>query len=479
MSSDLKQKTASAIAWNFVDKFGQQALTFTIGIILARNFLTPSDYGLMGMIAVFNVLALVLLESGFSSALIRKTSVSREEYSTVFLFNVVISIAVYLILFFCAPLIASFYRQPILISICRINCLALILNALAFVQIVVFTRATNFKAVTGANFIGLIVSGTAAIFMAYRGMGVYTLVYQNLIFIAVRNIRLWYVSPWKPSWIFDFNVIKGLWGYSSKLLVTGIVNAVFNYICPILIGRYYHPREVGFYSQANKFSDLSSGTVSSALQTATFPIMSQIKDDNERLKRSYRKIIRVTSFASFPVMFGLSAVAIPLIHVLLKEQWHTAAVYLQILGIGGAFIALISLNLNVLYVKGLSSLSLVFEIIRKSMILLSVFLTFRYGITPLIWGITIVNVIGFILSCFFSGSKIDYKIQEQLKDIFPYFLIAGVMAGGIYSLSFLISNEPVLLTVQIIAGITFYLGTVYLLGSAVFKEMIDLVKNKM
>lgn len=479
MSGDLKQRTASAIAWNFIDKFGQQALTFIVGIILARNFLTPDDYGLMGMIAVFNVLALVLLESGFNNGLIRRSSVSQIEYSSVFMFNVTISIVAYVILFFCAPLIAAFFRQPILVSICRINCLALILNALAFVQIVVFTRATNFKAITGANLSGLIVSGAAAVFMAYKGLGVYTLVFQNLIFITVRNIRLWYVSPWRPSFAFDMNVIKGLWGYSSKLMMTGLVSSVFNYICPILIGRYYPAKEVGFYSQASKFSDLSSGTISSALQTATFPIMSQIKDDNERLKRSYRKIIRVTSFASFPVMFGLSAVAVPLIHVLLKEQWHTAAVYLQILGIGGAFLALISLNLNVLYVKGLSSLSLIFEIIRKSLVLLSIFLTFRYGISSLIWGITVANIIGFVISCFFSGNKIDYTIYEQLKDIFPYFVIAGLMAVGIYSLSFLIDNELVLLITQIIIGITFYLGAIYLLGSAVFKEMIELVKNKM
>jgi O-antigen/teichoic acid export membrane protein len=359
-----------------------------------------------------------------------------------------------------------------------LNGLALILNALAFVQIVVFTRATDFKSITTANLSGLLISGTAAVIMAYKGFGVYTLVLQNLIFIAIRNLRLWMVSSWKPSFVFDPKVIRGLWGYSSKLMITGILNAVFNYICPILIGRYYPPREVGFYSQAGKFSDLSSGTISSSLQTATYPVMSQINDDNRRLKRSYRKIIRVTSFVSFPVMFGLAAVAVPLIHVLLKDQWHTAAVYLQILATGGAFTALIALNMNVLYVKGLSSLSLIFEIIRKLLILSAVLLTFRYGITCLIWGVTSVSVIGFLISCVFSEKQIDYRIHEQLKDISPYFVIAAIMAVGIYLLKYVIQNEAVLLLTQITAGIVFYAGTTYILGSAIFKEMIELMKSR-
>ncbi|MCD7971568.1 MAG: lipopolysaccharide biosynthesis protein [Candidatus Azobacteroides sp.] len=479
MTTNLKEKTASAITWTTIDRFGYQLLTFVIGIILARNFLSPDDYGLMGMIAVFTALTNILLDSGFSSALIRKTSVSQTDLSTIFHFNLAMSICCYLIMFLCAPLIAGFFHYPILTTVCRINSLAFILNAFTFTQSVTFSRATNFRPITLSNLAGAIISGIIAIIMAYHGFGVYALVYQNLIMMLVRGCCLWFFSRWRPSFIFDFKVIKELWGYSSKLLFTGVLNSIFNYISPVLIGVYYPAKDVGLYTQGNKMSELSSITVSSALQSATFPVLAQIKEESDRLKQAYRKIIRVTSFISFPVMFGLSAVAIPFINVLLKEQWHDSAIYMQILCIGAAFLALVAMNVNILNVKGRSNLTLIFEVTRKILILISIFLTFRYGIKFLAMGISLVGIISFFISGLLMRKEVNYKISEQLKDIFPYFSLACVMALGIYSLSFLIDNELILLLVQFSGGTVFYLGAVYLLGSKVFREILILIKGNL
>lgn len=477
--SNLKQKTASAIAWSTIDKFGIQILGFVIGIILARYFLTPADYGLMGMITIFTVLSGVLLDSGFSSALIRKVTISQTEISTMFHFNLGMSIVAYLIMFFCAPFIAALFQYPILTNICRINSFVFILNAFIFTQNVTFTRNANFKPIAISNIVGITCAGILAIILAYKGFGVYSLVYQNLFFVFIRGAILWLFSHWRPSFLFDFQVIKNLWGYSSKVLLTGVLNSIFNYISPVLIGLYYPAKDVGLYTQGNKISDMASQSVSSSLQSATFPILSQLQNDNERLKRAYRKIVRVTSFISFPLLFGLSAVSIPFIHVLLTEQWHDSAVYLQILCIGAAFIALINLNLNILYVKGLSTISLLFEIIRKGLIVLAIFITFRYGIKPLAMGISSVSIFAFFLSSFFVKKQINYTLSEQLKDIFPYVVIAAVMAAGLYLLSFVITGYSILLPVQLVTGIAFYLGTVYLLGSKVMREMISLVRKKL
>ncbi len=474
---NLKQKTISAFVWSFIDKFGQQALTFIVGIVLARFFLTPADYGLMGMLAIFIALSSLLLDSGFGIALIRKQDLNQTDICSVFYFNIFISILLYTILFFSAPFIAAFYHQPILKPLCRVATVLILINASSNIQYNLFLKNLKIKYITISNLIGLTFSSGIILFLAAKGYGVWALVWQNIIFVGTRNVCIWLFSTWRPSLIFDFNCIKSFWSFSSRVLMTGGLNTIFNNIFSLLIGKFYPLREVGYYTQANKFSELSGGTILATIQTASYPIMSQIHNDAERLKRVYRKIVRVTSFLSFPILFGIAAVAFPLVHVLLTNKWIFIVPYMQKLCIGGAFLPLAAININILYVRGFSAKVFKFEITRKIIILLCIVLTLKLSVSALITGLVIANIAGFLLSAYISGNLTKYSILEQIKDIFPYFFIAFIMASGIFLLSFYITNSLRLLITQIITGCILYFGIVYILGSKIFREMLELVRG--
>ena len=478
MAKTLKQQTANAIVWNFIDKFGQQALAFVVWVILSRYFLSSGDYGLIGMLAIFIALSNVLLDSGFSWALIRKQHVSQADLCSVFYCNISISICLYLILFFCAPFIANFYNQPILVPLCRVSSLVFLINSTSLIQLALLTRETDFKHITIANGVGLSCSIIVSFILAFSGCGVWVLVFQNIAFCFVRNIFLWIFSSWRPSLVFDIKSIRGLWGFSSKVIITGILNNLFGNVYALIIGKLYYLKDVGYYTQGSRLPDLSVNAIYGALQSATYPILSKVKDDSERLKRAFRKVIRVTSFVSFPVLFGLAAIASPLVHTLLTEKWAPSIPYIQKLCIAGAFLPLVGTSINILYVKGLSTKVLILEIIRKTLILLCILLTIRLSIDALVNGLVIAHIVGFFVGAAIAGKQIAYKIREQIKDIIPYFVLASLMACAVYMLSYYIQNQLYLLIIQIVSGCIIYLGATYLLGSKIFRDVLKLLRKQ-
>ncbi len=478
MKKNLKEKTAHALTWTFIDRFGQQLLQFVLSLILARFFLSPDDYGLMGMLAIFIVLGNILMDCGFPNALIRKKEVTPQDLSTMFYLNLLAGVGLYLLLFLTAPLIAGFYEQPRLVALTRVAGLSFLLLAFGFTQFVNLTRALNFKAITKINLMALFCSAAVSLAAAIGGLGVWTLVLQSVSFMLVRNSCFWFYSPWRPLWLFDKKVIKELWPFSSKVLFTGVLNAVFNNLYALLIGKFYQLRDVGYYAQADKFTMLSASSLGGALQAATYPVLSQIGDDTERLQRAIRKTMRVTAFVAFPAMFALSAVSPSLVQVLLGDKWMAIVPYIQKLSIAWAFIILMNLHVNIFYVRGLAGISLKVELLKKGLILLAAVCTIHLSLPVLITGLMAAHLLGFLISALFIGRRAAYPFAAQIKDIIPYLCIAAVMAVGMYSISLVTGQAGLLLLLQVVAGLVFYIGTTYLLGSKILQEMLELIKQK-
>lgn len=458
--------------------FGQQAITFILGVVLARFFLSPSDYGLIGMLTIFVVLSGVLMDSGFTSALIRKQGVHQADLSTVFYFNLVLSAILYTTLYYMAPVISKFYNQPLLVPLCRTIALILFINASSNIQYIQLLKELKLKEIAMANFSALIVSILISLLLAFKGYGVWVLVWQNLSYVASRNLILWFINSWRPTVVFRFDTIRELWKFSSSVILTSIISAIFNNIFSLLIGKFYPLKEVGYYTQANKFSELSSGTITATLQTVSLPVLSKLQNDPERFQRALRKIIRVVAFLSFPVLFGLSAIAKPLVYVLLTEKWANIIDYMILLCIGGAFLPIIAVNINAIYARGLSAEVLKLETIRRIILLVCIGFTVRINTNAFVTSLMLANIIGYLTSLVFIRKNIGYTIPEQLKDILPYFGIAGVMSIAMYVLSYTNLGNIALLAVQIVVGTIIYLGTVYLLGSKVFSEIIGIIRGQ-
>jgi len=460
----LKQQFVSGVFWSTIERIGSLGIQLVINIIIAR-VLTPSDYGLIGMLTIFTALGGVILDSGFGQALIRKKNVSQVDYSSVFYLNLALGIIIYVILYFCAPLIASFFKIPELTMISRFVFLIFPINAISLIQNTIINVNVNFKALAKVSIISASISGVFGIILAYNGLGVWSLVYQNLFYVLIRSLLLWVFNSWRPSLTFSITSIKNLIAFSTNLLGTNIIIVLFNNIYTLLIGRYYPVTQVGFYNQAKLFVDLPSQNLTSIIERVSYPVLSSIQDDDKRLKAGYRKIINQTVFLNFPIMLGLIAVGHNLFEVLLTEKWLPAVPYFQILCLYGAIFPLHSINVNILKVKGKGNTLFYLEIVRRIIMVIIILLTIRHGIFALLAGHVIASTISILIFMYFCGRLINLNLLEQFRDITPYFTIALLSSGTMYILNHLFEVPQIFnLVIQICTG-----GIVYLALSRIFK----------
>jgi len=478
MSKTLKEKTAHGIFWSFLDKFGQQGLHMVVGIILMRYFLSPAEYGLVAVIIICNALGYVIIDSGFSNALIRKKEVTQTDLSSVFYFNVILSLLIYLLIFLAAPFIAFFYENPLLIKLVRIMALSIPLYSLSLVQITLFTKAIDFKRLAFSNIIALVCSGTLSLLLAWKGYGVWVLVMQPLSVIFVKNICLWSLSSWRPTLVYSKNSIKDLWKYSSKLLASSTLSVICKNLYASLIGKYYPIEQAGFYSNANKYAEISFQTVIPAISTTVYPAMSNLQDEPEQLKKAFRKTVRVSSFVFFPVMLGLIVAAEPLILTVFGTKWLSIVPYFKVLCAGYLFMGMSSLNNILLFLKGKSAAFLYFTLSYNIALLISIVISVHIGVLAMAISWSIVSVVYTAVYTLYTSKMIAYRLGEFVKDIIPYFTLALVMSAGVSVLSYFIQNHIILVGVQVVSGAAFYLGATYLLGSKVFKEVVEIIKNK-
>lgn len=451
MQGSLKGKTIHGVIWSLIDNVSSSGVIFFVGIILAR-LLTPEEYGVMAMVSIFIAISNSIIDSGFSSALIRKVKVKPIEYNTVFYFNLLISLLLYICLFFISPFIALFFREPILCEVMRVIGLILIINALSIIPYTIFVREINFKTQTIISLIASVGSGVIGVWMAFSGQGVWSLVGQQLGRQCLNTLFLWFFCHWKPTVSFSMTAFKEMFGFGSKLLLSGLLDTIYKDIYYIVIGRCFSSSILGQYTRAKQFSMVFSTNLTTVVQRVSFPVLSSIQDDSIRLREAYRKVIKSTMLVSFACMLGLAAIAKPLLILLISDKWLPAVYFLQIVCFSNMLYPLHAINLNILKVKGRSDVFLKLEVIKKVLAIFPILVGVYLGIEMMLWGSVIISVISYFLNAYYSASLINYSVYEQLKDIFPSFIVSLGVGFLMWSISLLSISYYLMLIIQLSIG---------------------------
>lgn len=477
----LQQKTTSGFFWVVSHQLSVQAINFIVLLILAR-VLTPSDFGLIAMLQVFISIGLVLLDGGMTSSLIRTKEVSNKDYSTVFFLNLAISGFIYFLLFFVAPAIANFFKQPPLINIVRVYSIIFILQALVSVQNTKLTKEMNFKLQLYMQLPATIIGAIAGIWFANNGYGAWSLVYMNLIRTAIFMIQHWIFTDWKPMFIIDKKLLGIHFSFGYKLTLIGIINTLYNNIYDIIIGRLFNPFILGLYNQANTLSIFPVQLISGAVDKVTYPAFAQIQNENEKLKLVYRKVMQQLVFWISPLMMLLIICATPLFKLVLTDKWLPAVPYFQILCIYAIMYPLQVYNINILNVKGRSDLLLKIELIKKLIGIAGTIIAAGFGIFPLLWFKVFYGVFLFYMNTFYSGRLIGYSMKEQINDIIPIISKSVVIMLVSWAIGYIVWKNVV--TFQLIQvlfyGIVFsslYLLLAYYSKTAALFDFWNLAKQ--
>jgi len=455
--TSLRQKTVSGLSWSFIDSISGQGIQFIVGIILAR-MLTPREFGLIGMITIFIAVSESFINSGFSSALIRKKECTQADYSTVFFYNLTAGAIFFTILLFSAPAISGFFKEPELKPIIQVLGAVLIIDSATIIQRTILTKQINFKLQTRISVIAALGSGVIAIGMAYSGFGVWSLVAQRLCKQAINSFLLWLWNKWKPIAVFSRQSFRELFGFGSKLLASGLIDTIYRNVYYLIIGKFFSAKELGYYTRADQFNALPSQSLTGVIGRVSYPILSSIQDDANRLKASYQQLIRSTMFITFTLMVGMAAVAEPMVVGLIGEKWKPSIIYLQMLCFTGMLYPLHALNLNMLQVKGRSDLFLRLEVIKKILAVPVIVIGIFWGIRVMIAGMMLNSVIALYINSYWSGRMIGYPFRQQISDILPSFSLSLAMAISVYLLGLILTYAPILnLLIQVTAGAAFIL----------------------
>lgn len=473
----LKQKAKYGLIWSTIERFGTQGIQFVFSIILAR-ILSPTEYGIIAMPMVFLALAQCFIDSGFSSALIRKQDIKDEDYSTTFVFSIGVGLVCYIALFIASPWIADFYNTPILTDILKFTALVVLINPLCVVQQTILTRRIDFKTQTYISVTGAIISGIAGLWMAHNGYGIWALVVQQVGAAVIRMILLWIFVKWRLSLKWSQESFRYLWGFGSKLLGVGLIDTTYNNIFPLVIGKFYTPQDLGNYTRAQSFADLPSVNVTGILQRVTFPVLSTIQDDDERLARNYRMILRLSAYCVFPCMIGLAAVTDSLIYCLLGEKWLGCILFIQLICFSKMWYPIHAINLNLLAVKGRSDLFLKLEFVKKAIGITMLCFTIPMGIKYMVGGGIFTSVLCLMVNTYYTGKMINCGFLVQMKDMLPSLLLSISVFVIIRLLHLIIDNSILHLLVSTTAGGLFYVLTSYVLQLKEFRYLIDLIRKR-
>lgn len=475
MSEDLKKETVKGVAWSGIDKIANGGILFIANIILAR-LLSPKDFGLLAIIAIFVQISQTFIDSGFTNALIQKKDRSQTDYSTVFFFNLAISIGFYIILFFCAPLIAYFFENEKLTYLTRVVGLNLIIGALVSVHKTRLTIELRFKLQAVISLVSSIISVVIAIWMAYHGYGVWSLVALSIVSITLQVLLIYVLIKWKPSILFSKTSFKTLFSYSSKLLGASLIHLIYRNLYPIVIGKRFSPLQLGYFNRADLFAMYPSSTITSIVTRVAFPIFSRIQDDNNKLKNAYSKYITFSSLLIFPMMTGLIVLAKPITIVLLTDKWLPMVPMLQILCIDWMTDHLCQINLNVLFVKGRSDLAFKLEILKKSIAILILFISLHWGIIGVCWGRVVYGIIAVYMNSFYTKKLIGISLFQQIIDIIiPLF--QAILMGLLVWLSLSLNLGNIIqIIVSVSCGIISYLFIIFFTKPSYLSEFFSTLR---
>ncbi len=464
MAESLKEKTITSVIWSSVGQFGTMALSFLSNLVLAR-LLLPSDYGCVGMLHVFIAVSNVFVTAGFGSALIQKKDPTHLDYSSVFHWTVVTSIVLYWVLFFCSPAIARFYDMPELSPVLRVQSLGLVIQTLVTIQTVQLQKQLRFKELSKRNIYASLAGAIVAVIMALSGFGVWSLVVSHLVGVAASVILLWKMSTWRPTLEFSWSSLKELFSFGGLVALSSLVETIYTNILSLVLGKWYSPSDLGYYTQANKLEQVPTGTLSKIVSNVTFPVLSSIQESPARFLSGVRRCMKSVMFLNVPIMVLLMIIARPLIILLYGSRWEISSVYFQILCLGGVFFTMNSLNITIIKALGKGKIYFFTQLSKRVLSILLIFLSFFLGkagvidgVLGLIWAVTISNICFVIINAFVNRQLIHYGIFAQLKDVFPYLLITGILAILCVGINkFLSINQFVVLFIQTCVFVVGYL----------------------
>lgn len=468
------------VIWTFLQQFSVQAINFVVQIILAR-LLMPSDFGLIAMIAIFVAIGQSLSDSGMSTSLIRSSKNTDNDYSTVFVTNIVISIIIYLLVYVSAPFVAQFYDQHILIDLLRLYGIVFVISAFSAVQLAKFSKELKFKIQFSYQLPSTIIGALSGVYLAYRGYGVWSIVWLNIIQNLVFVLMLWCFHSWKPAFLFDKSIFFHHFNFGYKLTLSSLLNTVYLNLYKIIIGKHFSATSVGYFTQADSLRLFPINQLSAVLNKVTFPLFASISEDH-KLRRAYVSAMRLVLSLSAAIMLILILIAEPLFVILFGEKWLPSVPYFQILCIASIFLPIGTYNLNILKVKGRSDLFLKVEVIKKVIGVISLFLSIPFGIEMMVWTLCLTNILFAFLNGYFSGKFIDYSVLKQLVNSLHVVLLAAFPAVLCYFVDdFYLSNGEINLILRMLIIVILYGGlyapTVYFFNKALLADIKTILKR--
>ena len=462
--------------WSAADKFASQGGQFVIGVVLAR-LLMPEDFGLIGMLSIFIAISQSLIDSGMGSGLIQKKNRTDIDFSTVFVFNFIVSILIYGILFFSAPLIADFYNIPQLAFITRVLTINIVVNSLAIVQRSKLIINLDFKTIAKVNVVTVFLGGAIGLFFAYKGLGVWALVIQRISRSVISVIMFWILNKWSPSILFSKQSFSELFGFGSKLLISGLIGNIFNNTYNIAIGKAYSAAELGFYTSAKGFVELSAGTVTGILHQVTYPILATLQDDRKRMAHVFRRLIKMSTFFIFPSMTLLALLADPFIRLVLTEKWLPVVPLLQWMCFAKIFYPISAINMNILNAMGRSDLFLKIDLSKLPMALIALVITIPLGLKAMVIGHVVTSFLAFFINAYYPGKYFGYGALRQLNDILSIMIATLLMAASVFFIIYFVNILWLKLLVGIIVGGVLYYSFALVLKIEEIKEIKALINR--
>ncbi len=476
-NQNLKEKTAQGLYWGFLSSSAMQLLNLVIGIFLAR-LLSPEEYGIVAMLAIFTLIAGNLQDSGFSVALINIKDIKHNDYNAVFWFNTGVSLLLYVLLFLSAPLIAGFYHQPCLVPLSRFLFLGFIFASMGIVPNAVLTRELRVKEKAIVSLLALLLSGTVGVVMAFKGFSYWSLATQQLLYNVIICIGRFYFARWVPSFKVDFTPVKQMFAFSYKVLITAVLTTINNNMLTVVLGRLFPAASVGNYNQANKWNTMANQLVSNTIAQVAQPVLMRVNDDQERQRRVFGKMMRFTAFLAFPAIFGLSLVAPQVILIAIGEKWIDSIPLLQILCISGAFIPLYTVYQNLFLSMGKSDYYMWLTISQIVIMLAAVMACHSMGVKAMVVAFACISILWLLVWQVFASRLIGYRFMSMMRDLMPFLFIAIAVMGLTWLVTMPVSNIYLLLIFRVIVALLLYVTVMKLSRAVIFKECMDYLSDK-
>lgn len=476
-ADNITARSVNGFKWSLIDNLANQGITFLVGIVLA-NLLTPTEFGIIGIITVFVNLSTTIIDGGFATALVRKNDADADDYNTVFYCNLGISAVLMLLFIVCAPAMATFFVQPQLKELLPVMSIVLVINAFSIIPKTQFVKRIDFKRQAIASLAASVVSGTVGIGMALGGLGVWSLVAQQVTRQAVLTLCFWLLNRWRPQLRFSGRSFRDLFSFGSRLLAANLINALFKDAFVLVIGKMYSPRTLGFYNRADQFNLIVGNNLSQVIQRVTMPALSLVQDDVVKLRSTYRQFLMYSAMLTFALAFGLAAVAEPLILTLINADWLPAARMLQIMSLYGAIYPLQQLNLNILSVTKHSDYFLKLEVIKKFVFMPVIGVGFFFDIEAMLWAAVLYYYVEFVFNSWYSRRLMGYSTWAQIRDVSPLYAVSLGVSVAVWTFTLLPLPSPAVLCMQILTAVVLYVVVYSLMRQAEFLEIRKAVLSR-